>query len=56
MTLAANLPTAAAAAVDRRDRQTDGRTDGRQLLMLLTAYCGPRNSKPVHHVDRLIIV
>jgi len=42
MTLAANLPTAAAAAVDRRDRQTDGRTDSRQLLILLTAYYADR--------------
>ena len=33
----ATNPAATAAAVDRRDRQTDGRTLGR--FMTLTAYC-----------------
>ena len=43
MTSAAN-PSAAAAAIDRRDKQTDGRTDGQTLgcFMTLTAYYADR--------------
>ena len=49
---ATNPPQAAAAAVDRRDRQTDGRTDRRTLDRLLH---GLRNKESVGRDDRLII-
>ena len=41
--LAAN-PPAAAAAVDRRDRRTVGRTDTRPLYDAYFVLCGPRNN------------
>jgi len=44
LTSAANPPAAAAVAVDRRGRQTDGRTDGQtnNRFTTLAAYCADR--------------
>jgi len=38
LTSAANLPAAAAAAVDQRDRQTDGQKNRHSTCTTLTAY------------------
>jgi len=58
LTSAANPPAAAAVAVDRRGRQTDGRTDGQtnNRFTTLAAYCTDRVIHRCKNVLRFFIL